>query len=120
MAIPFSRAEGVIVILEDGSTQIESLAVEGDLIEGSLSGEIGLVHHSQSPPIDLLVRLHIVDEILREFAPDASIAGSPDGEISAHVRGTIAAPKVELTDSPSMTTNRTRARLPGGIARNGR
>ena len=95
MAIPFSRAEGVIVILESGATQIESLAVEGELLEGKLSGEIGLVHHSQAPPIDLSAELRIVDPMLRQLAPGAGIPVSPNGQIAVRILGTLDAPEIE-------------------------
>lgn len=95
MAIPFSRADGVIVILENGATRIESVTFEGELLEGRLSGEIGLVHHSQAPPIDLRVEFRIVDPLLRRLAPAAGIPISPNGEIALRVRGTFDAPEIE-------------------------
>jgi type II secretion system protein N len=95
MAIPFSRAEGVIVILENGATQIESVKLEGQLLEGKLSGEIGLVHHSQTPPIDLKAEFHIVNPMLRQLAPGVGIPVSPNGEINVRIRGTLDAPEIE-------------------------
>ncbi len=95
MAIPFTRAEGVIVILENGATQIESVKLEGQLIEGKLSGEIGLVHHSQTPPIDLIAEFHIVNPMLRQLAPGVGIPVSPNGEINVRIRGTLDAPEIE-------------------------
>lgn len=95
MAIPFSRAEGVILILENGATRIESLAVEGELLEGKLSGEIGLVHHSQAPPIDLSAEFRIVDPILRRLASGTGIPILPNGEIAVRVRGTLDAPEID-------------------------
>ncbi len=95
MAIPFSRAEGVIVILENGATQIESVKLEGQLLEGKLSGEIGLVHHSQTPPIDLKAEFHIVNPMLRQLAPSVGIPVSSNGEINIRIRGTLDAPEIE-------------------------
>jgi type II secretion system protein N len=95
MAIPFSRAEGVIVILDSGATRIESVMLEGELLEGRLSGEIGLVHHSQAPPIDLQAEFRIVNPMLRQLAPGVGIPMSPNGEISVRVRGTLDAPEIE-------------------------
>jgi type II secretion system protein N len=95
MAIPFSRAEGVIVILDSGATQIESVMLEGELLEGRLSGEIGLVHHSQAPPIDLEAEFRIINPMLRQLAPGVGIPMSPNGEISVRVRGTLDAPEIE-------------------------
>jgi type II secretion system protein N len=101
MAIPFTHAEGVIVILENGATQIESVSLEGDLLEGELSGEIGLVHRSQAPPIDLTAKFRIVDPMLRRLAPGAGIPMSQNGEIAVRVGGTVDAPSIEPLSAPN-------------------
>lgn len=95
MAIPFTHAEGVVVILENGATQIESVTLEGDLLNGKLSGEIGLVHRSQAPPIDLTAEIRIVDATLRQLAPSAGIPMSPDGTIKLRLGGTLDAPEID-------------------------
>jgi len=95
MPIAFSHAEGVILILENGATQIESVSFEGELIEGELSGEIGLVHRSESPPIDFQAEFRIVNPILRGLAPGAGIPISADGGISVRISGTLDAPRFE-------------------------
>lgn len=95
MPLAFSRADGVIVILEDGATQIENVNVEGALVEGQFSGEIGLVHRSQSPPVDLRAKLRIVDPTLRQLAPNAGFVVSPQGEIDVRIGGTLADPRVQ-------------------------
>ncbi len=107
MAIPFSRAEGVIEILESGATQIETLTLEGDIVEGQLSGEIGLVHHTQSPPIDLNVTMRIVDPALRQLAPSAGIPVSANGEVDLRIAGTFDAPS--FTPSAGGAKRATRA-----------
>jgi len=99
LAIPFSKAEGVIEILENGATRIESLSVDGDLLQGNLTGEIGLVHRSQSPPIDLVVEMRIVDPGLRQLAPSAGLSVSPNGDLDLRIGGTL--------DAPDFVTNRT-------------
>jgi len=110
MAIPFTHAEGVIVILENGATQIESVALEGDLVEGELSGEIGLVHRSQAPPIDLTAKFRIVDPMLRRLAPGAGIPMSKSGEIAVRIGGTVDAPQVEPLSGPKPRGARRRSR----------
>lgn len=95
MAIPFTRAEGVVVILENGATQIESVDLEGELLNGKLSGEIGLVHRSQAPPIDLNAEIRIVDPTLRQLAPGAGVPISPDGTIKMRLGGTLDAPEID-------------------------
>jgi type II secretion system protein N len=95
MAIPFTHAEGVVVILENGATQIESVTLEGELLNGKLSGEIGLVHRSQAPPIDLSAEIRIVDATLRQLAPSAGIPMSPDGTIKLRLGGTLDAPEID-------------------------
>jgi type II secretion system protein N len=108
MAIPFTRAEGVVVILENGATQIESVTLEGDLLNGKLSGEIGLVHRSQAPPIDLDAEIRVVDATLRQLAPGAGIPMSPDGTIKMRLGGTLDAPEID----PQSVRNARRARQP--------
>ena len=95
IALAFSRAEGVIEILEDGATRIDSVVLEGEAVEGDISGEIGLVHHSTSPPIDISAQLRILDPLLRQLAPSAGFSLSPDGETSVRVRGTLDQPELE-------------------------
>ena len=100
MALPFTRANGVIEILESGATKIESVTLDGPLIAGSLSGEIGLAHRSQSPPIDLALNLRIIDETLRQLAPGAGFALSDDGRIDTRVRGTLDTPQIARLRAP--------------------
>lgn len=91
--VPFSRTEGVIVILETGETEIESAAFEGEVIEGQVSGTIGLVHRSQSPPIDLTAEIRVHSPVLRQLAPGAGFQLSPDGGIKMRLHGTLDAPE---------------------------
>jgi hypothetical protein len=64
------------------------------VVEGELSGEIGLVHRSQSPPLDMTGHLVIHDRTLRQLAPGAGLLLSPDGEADIRVSGTIDAPRI--------------------------
>jgi type II secretion system protein N len=91
-ALSFEKAEGVVEILENGATRIKSLRLEGESLEGEISGEIGLSHHSQSPPIDLEVDLRVVDPGLRQLALAAGIPISRDGRLKLRVGGRLAAP----------------------------
>ena len=107
IALAFEKAEGVIVILESGATRIEALRVESEILEGDLSGEIGLAHHSQSPPIDLNVDLRILDPGLRQLAPAAGIPISDTGQLKLRVRGTLDAP--DFGERAGPVTTKTRA-----------
>jgi len=99
IAIPFTHAKGVIEMLPNGTTRIESIEVEGNVIEGSIRGEIAMAHRSQSPPIDLEAQLQIVAPDLRRLAPGAGIPISSDGKASLYLRGTLDAP--EITRMPA-------------------
>lgn len=110
MAIPFTHAEGVIVILDDGATQIESVTFEGELLEGELSGKIGLVHRSQAPPIDLNANFRIVDPMLRRLAPGAGLPMSPNGELAVQIGGTLDAPEIVPPSTPTRRRTRPRSR----------
>ena len=94
LAIAFSAARGGIEILENGATRIDSVELEGDVVEGELSGEIGLVHRSQSPPLDMTGRLVIHDPTLRQLAPGAGLLLSAGGEAEIRVSGTVDAPRI--------------------------
>ena len=94
LAIPFSGARGGIEILDTGATRIDSVVLEGRVVEGQLSGEIGLVHRSQSPPLDMQGRLVIHDPTLRQLAPGAGLRLSPQGEAEIRVGGTVDAPEI--------------------------
>lgn len=95
IAIPFSHATGTIEILESGATRIESVVLEGQLVEAELSGEIGLVHRSQSPPIDLTAHIRVVDSTLQQLAASAGLRLSSTGEANVRLSGTIDTPKVD-------------------------
>ncbi len=95
VAIPFTRATGTIEILDSGATQIESLVLEGELIEGEIDGEISMAHRSQSPPIDLNAHIRIIPAYLRELAPSAGIRVSESGEVAIRLRGTLDRPRIE-------------------------
>lgn len=92
--IPFSNAEGTIEILENGATRISSIVLEGGVVEAELSGEIGLVHRSQSPPIDLTAHIRIIDPMLRQLAPAAGLRLSRTGEADIRLGGTLDRPKI--------------------------
>lgn len=94
IAIPFTRADGTLEILESGATQIESVELEGPIVNGSLSGEIGLVHHSQSPPVDLQADFQILDRMLQQIAPSAGFPIDAKGKASVQIRGTLDQPQV--------------------------
>ncbi len=90
----FSRATGTLSILESGATRIESVTLEGEQVRGTLEGEIGLVHRSQPPPLDLRAELEIVDVELRALAQAANLPIEPDGRASLEIRGTAALPEL--------------------------
>jgi len=113
MPIPFSRADGVVVIRDDGATQIESLELDGDVVAGNVTGEIGLGHRGDAPPIDLQVQLRIVDATLQRLAPSAGMPVGPDGDLSVRVRGRVDAPRVQPYLSPETRRDRARAGRPG-------
>lgn len=93
--IPFSRTTGVVEILETGATRISDVVLEGDVVAGTIAGEIGLVHRSQSPPLDLRADLRVLDETLRRLAPSAGLRLGPEGAIRLQVSGTAADPKLQ-------------------------
>lgn len=93
--IPFTRATGVVEILDSGATRIADVVLDGDVVAGTLSGEIGLVHRSQSPPLDLRVDLQVRDDTLKRLAPGAGLSLAADGSVSLAVSGTVAAPNLE-------------------------
>ena len=93
--IPFSRATGVVEILDSGATRISDVVLEGDVVTGTLSGEIGLVHRSQSPPLDLRADLRVLDDTLKRLAPGAGLRLAADGSVSLTVSGTVAAPNLQ-------------------------
>ncbi len=92
----FSRATGTLSILESGATRIENVKLEGDQLRGTLSGEIGLVHRSQPPPLDLQADFEILDAELRALALGAHFPISPEGRAALQIRGTAAAPEISL------------------------
>jgi type II secretion system protein N len=100
LAIPFTRAAGVIEMLPNGATRIESIEFEGNVITGRISGEIAMAHRSQSPPIDLEAHLQIVAPDLRRLAPAAGIPISPDGKASLRLRGTLDTPEISPMPKP--------------------
>lgn len=100
IAIPFSRAVGTIEILETGATRIAGVRLEGPIVEGDLDGEIGLVHRSQSPPLDLQARLRILDPSLRQLAPSAGLPLAPDGSADLRIGGTIDRPDFQPVGGP--------------------
>jgi type II secretion system protein N len=94
MPLVFSRATGTLSILESGATRIESVTLEGEQLRGTLEGEIGLVHRSQPPPLDLRAELELVDPELRALAQAANLPIGSDGRASLQIRGTAAFPEL--------------------------
>lgn len=113
--IVFSRATGTLSILESGATRIENLKLEGDQLRGTLSGEIGLVHRSQPPPLDLRADLEIADAELRALAIAAGLPIGPDGRAAVQIRGTAAAPEMTPLD-PGAAAGRPTPESPGAGA----
>lgn len=110
MALAFTNVEGVIVILENGATRIESVVFEGETIEGNLSGEIGLVHHSVAPPIDLDAHFRIIDPLLRRLAAAAGISMSSNGDVAARIYGSLDAPLFEQSPGRDGRTRNSKSR----------
>jgi len=94
MPLVFTRATGRLSILETGATRIDTTTLEGDQLRGTLEGEIGLVHRSQPPPLDLRAELEVVDPELRALAEAASLPVGADGKASLQIRGTAALPEL--------------------------
>jgi type II secretion system protein N len=90
----FRRATGVLSILENGATRIESVKLEGDQVRGTLDGEIGLVHRSQPPPLALQADLEILDAELLALAQAARLPIGPDGRAALQIGGTAALPQL--------------------------
>lgn len=93
-AIPFSRATGQVQVLESGATRIEEAVFEGPIVTGNLRGEIGMVHRSLSPPIDLSAKIRIIEPSLRAMAPAAGLTLSSNGEAELRLGGTVDAPEM--------------------------
>ena len=96
----FSRAAGTLSILESGATRIESVSLEGEQLRGSLEGEIGLVHHSQPPPLALDADFEILDPELRALAQAAQLPIGTDGRAALRIGGTAALPTFALRILP--------------------
>lgn len=88
----FSRATGTLAILESGATRIEAVSLEGEQLRAKLEGEIGLVHHSQPPPLALDADVEIVDPELRALAQSAQLPIGADGRAALRIGGTAALP----------------------------
>jgi len=108
----FSHAEGVIEILETGATRIDDVSLEGPALTGELEGDIGLVHHSQPPPVDLTARVQLLDPALQQLAKAADLRLSSNGPTAVRVHGTVDAPTFEVLSS-EQTTAGGRARTLG-------
>jgi type II secretion system protein N len=96
----FSRATGTLSLLESGATRIESVALDGDQLRAKLEGEIGLVHHSQPPPLALDADVEIVDPELRALAQAARLPIGPDGRAALRIGGTAALPTLTPRSTP--------------------
>lgn len=94
LPLVFSRAQGSITLLETGATRIDALALEGEQLRGTLAGEIGLVHHSQPPPLDLRADLELLDPELRALALAARLPIDADGRGAMQIGGSAAVPVV--------------------------
>lgn len=95
LAIPFTQAAGGIEILEDGSTRIDAVSLEGELLGGEISGTIGLAHRSVAPPVELRADLHVVAPALRQLAPGAGLDLDRDGRAAVRVHGPLDRPLIE-------------------------
>ena len=94
IAIPFSRATGTVEILPSGDTRISGIELEGPMIEGHIEGKIGLVHRSQSPPIDLAATLRIHDPVLLDMAQSNGFPITNGNQTNFDLSGTVASPQV--------------------------
>ncbi|MFP6654310.1 MAG: type II secretion system protein GspN [Myxococcota bacterium] len=112
MTIPFSRADGEIAILNSGATRIESLELEGDILEGTVSGEFGLVHRSQSLPIDLRATMRIIDPRLRQLALRLGIQLGPNGDFDVQINGSLEAPVFTKTQPSAKNAEAIAGRQP--------
>ncbi len=100
LPLRFSRATGTLSILESGATRIESVSLEGEQLRGTLEGEIGLVHHSQAPPLALDAEVEILDPELRALAQAAQLPIGADGRAALRIGGTAALPTFTSRSRP--------------------
>jgi type II secretion system protein N len=96
MPITFTRTTGSIEILETGATRITNVRLEGPILDGEINGEIGLVHRSQSPSIDLTAQVNIKNETLRSLAPNAGLSIDAYGNADILLTGTVDEPHIEM------------------------
>jgi len=94
IALPFSRSTGIVEILESGATRLDSVRLEGAVVSVSVEGEIGLVHHSQAPPVDLVADLRVEEPSLRRMASGLGLRLDAAGATSVRVQGPLDRPSV--------------------------
>ena len=90
----FGQSTGIVEILESGATRLDSVRLEGAVVSVSVEGEIGLVHHSQAPPVDLVADLRVEEPSLRRMASGLGLRLDAAGATSVRVQGPLDRPSV--------------------------
>jgi type II secretion system protein N len=94
MAIPYAELRGQLRFGEDGSLDVDGVALDGPMISARVDGGAAAGPSPWTAPLDLDVRLEVSDRNIRPALRSAGLRLRPDGTVDMKVRGTLAQPVV--------------------------
>lgn len=93
IGIPYETIEGALEFGGDHLARVESLEVEGPMLSASLAGSVGKAAAMGRNPLDLDLKIKVVDPTLRQMI-GRRVRFESDGTAQMRVTGTLAAPVV--------------------------
>jgi type II secretion system protein N len=92
LAVPFESLEGSLRLGGAGTVEVRSLKLEGPMVSGEATGEIGAAPDLASAPLSLTGELRVTDPGLRSTLPSLGLTPDANGRVPLQLRGTVGAP----------------------------
>lgn len=94
VAIPFETLEGSLGFGDTGAVEVRALRLEGPMLSGEASGEIGAGPYLQEAPLTLTGELRATDPSLRGLLEPLGLTPDAQGRVKLRIGGSLAAPEI--------------------------
>jgi len=92
VAVPFEALEADLDFADTGAIAVRTLRLEGPMVSGEASGEIGAAPSLEGAPLSLTGELRVTDPSLRGMLEPLGITPDPEGRAKLRVGGTLVEP----------------------------
>jgi hypothetical protein len=92
VAVPFEELEAELDFEDTGAIAVRALRLEGPMVSGEASGEIGAAPSLEDAPLSISGELRVTDPSLRGMLGPLGVTPDPEGRAKLRVGGTLFEP----------------------------